>query len=303
MPIRLDKLVADRFGLSRRSAREAILLGRIDLEGSTCTDPGLAVDSTCEPSFHPNRPKARKVKGELRALYEDRDVIVVAKPPGILTLPTAAHEPGTLLERVSDYLRIRHGRSAYVGVLHRLDKDTSGALAYAKNPRALRAFQKLFKEHAIERSYYAVVEGSPARDEATIDLAVSSARGELRRGVARGADPGRRAVTHYRVIERFGPIAALVACRLETGRTHQIRIHMAAIGHPVVGDRVYRAKGAKLSRAKFTRQALHAQALGFIHPISGKEVRVEAPPPQDFEALISDLRNRYGRNSGRPQFN
>ena len=214
-------------------------------------------------------------------------------------MPTAAHEPGTLLERVSNYLRIRHGPNPYVGVLHRLDKDTSGALAYAKNPKALRAFQAIFKAHAIERSYLALVEGSPKRELGTIDVPLATQRGELRRGAARGEDPGRRAITHFQVLERFGTIAALVACRLETGRTHQIRIHMAEIGHPVVGDKVYRRKGAKPSRARFVRQALHAQALGFIHPISGKEVRVEAPPPADFEALVLDLRNRYGRNSGR----
>jgi 23S rRNA pseudouridine1911/1915/1917 synthase len=295
MPIRLDKLVAERFGLSRRAAQEAVRNGRIDVAGDPCAEPGREVEPDTPIAFFPNRPKARAVVGRLRVLHEDRHVLVVDKPAGLLTLPTPARERDTLIDRASRYLAIRHGLPRpYLGVIHRLDKDTSGALALARSPEALRAFQTLFKRHDIDRQYLAVVEGSPRRAEGTIDLALVTDRGDLRRGVAREAGEGRTAVTHYRVVERFGPVAALVACWLETGRTHQIRIHLAEIGHPVVGDKVYRPRALPRSKAQFHRQALHAQTLGFRHPLTGQEVHVEAPLPSDLSGLIIDLRNRYG---------
>jgi 23S rRNA pseudouridine1911/1915/1917 synthase len=294
MPIRLDKLVADRFGLSRRAAREAIRIGRVEVASIRCDEPGREVEPDAPVAYFPNRPKARTVQGRIRVLHEDRHVLVVDKPAGLLTLPTPEHERDTLVERATRYLSIRYGSRPYVGVIHRLDKNTSGALALARSPTALRAFQALFKTHDIERRYLAVVEGTLNREEGTIDLALVTDRGDLRRGVARHLDEGRRAVTHYRVIERLGPVATLVACWLETGRTHQIRIHLAEIGHPVVGDPVYRPKSRPRSKAQFPRQALHAQTLGFRHPITGEPVSVEAPLPADLASLIVDLRNRYG---------
>jgi 23S rRNA pseudouridine1911/1915/1917 synthase len=295
MPIRLDKLVSERFGLSRRAAQDAVRNGRIDLEGERCDEPGREVDPGIAVEFFPNRPKARIVAGRLRVLHEDRYVLIVDKPAGVLTLPTPDHERDTLIERAGRYLRLRHGNpKPFVGVVHRLDKDTSGALALARTHEAVRAFQALFKAHDIERQYLAVVEGVPARSEGTIDLPLITDRGDLRRGVARRPGEGRAAITHYRVVERFGPVASLVACWLETGRTHQIRIHLAEIGHPVVGDPVYRPRNHPRCKAQFQRQALHAQTLGFRHPITGEEILVEAPVPRDLDALIVDLRNRYG---------
>jgi 23S rRNA pseudouridine1911/1915/1917 synthase len=295
MPIRLDKLVADRFSLSRRAAQEAVRNGRVDLAGTVCDEPGREVEDDAAIEFFPNRPKARAVAGRLRVLFEDRHVIIVDKPAGVLTLPTADRERDTLIERVGRYLTIRHGESRpYVGVIHRLDMNTSGALALARSAEALRAFQSLFKAHDIERQYLAVVEGRVNLEKGSVDLALITDRGDLRRGVARHPGEGRRAVTHYGVVERFGPVATLLACWLETGRTHQIRIHLAEIGHPVVGDPVYRPRNAPRCKARFHRQALHAQTLGFHHPLTDQEVRVEASPPADLAALIIDLRNRYG---------
>jgi 23S rRNA pseudouridine1911/1915/1917 synthase len=245
--------------------------------------------------YFPSRPRARVVATRLRVLHEDRHVLIVDKPAGLLTLPTQAHERDTLVDRAARYLAIRHAvERPFVGVVHRLDKETSGALALARSPRAVRAFQTLFKTHDIERQYLAVVEGTLARAEGTIDRALVTDRGDLRRGVARTPDEGRPAVTHYRVVERFGSVATLAACWLETGRTHQIRIHLAEIGHPVVGDAVYRPRHQPRSKARFGRQALHAQTLGFIHPLTGEAIHVEAPLPADLAALIEDLRNRYG---------
>lgn len=301
MTMRLDKLVAERFILSRRAAQEAIRNGRVELRGERCDEPGLMVapDDADAVEFFPNRPRERKVATKLRVLFEDRHLIVVDKPAGILTLPTDQREPGTLLERVSRYEAIRHGGRPYVGVVHRLDKDTSGALVMARSPEALRRMQALLKAHDIERQYLAVVEGSPRREAATIDLPLVTDRGDLRRGVAREPGEGRPAITHYKVVERFGPVASLLACWLETGRTHQIRIHMAEMGHPVLGDKVYRPREQPRCKASFRRQALHARTLGFRHPFTDQTVRVEAPLPAELDALIIDLRNRYGLpNSG-----
>lgn len=292
--MRLDKLVAERFGLSRSAAQNAIRNGRIDLDGTRCDEPGRDVPAEASVEFFPNRPKVRKVAGKLRVLHEDRHLLIVDKPAGILTLPTREHESGTLLEQATRYLTIRHGGRPFVGIVHRLDKDTSGALALARSPQALRAFQALFRAHDIERRYLAVVEGSPRRESGTIDLPLSTDRSDLRRVVARTPDEGRIAITHYRVVERFGSVASLVACWLETGRTHQIRIHLAEIGHPVLGDSVYRPRNQPRCKAAFRRQALHAQVLGFEHPLTGQLIRVEAPLPTDLADLVTDLRNRFG---------
>src|SRR6516165_7052353 len=208
MPTRLDKLVSERFGLSRRAAQEAVRNGRVDVAGKRCDEPGRAVEPDARVEFFPARPKARSVATRLKVLHEDRHVLVVDKPAGVLTLPTPARERDTLVERVGKYLVLRHGRPRpYVGVIHRLDMDTSGALALARSPEALRAFQALFKAHDIERQYLAVVEGALDRPEGTIDLNLVPDRGDLRRGVARHGDEGRTAITHYRVIDRFGAVA------------------------------------------------------------------------------------------------
>lgn len=294
MPIRLDKLAAERFALSRRAAQDAIRNGRIDVDGERCDEPGREVEPSADIAFFPNRPKARKVQGRLKVLYEDRHLMIVDKPAGLLTLPTRDDERDTLLDRAGRYLAIRYGVRPFVGIVHRLDKDTSGALALARSPAAGRALQNLFKAHDVERQYLAVVEGAVRRETGTIDLALVTDRGDLRRGVAREPGEGRPAVTHFRVVERFAGVATLVACWLETGRTHQIRIHMAEMGHPVVGEKVYRPKSQPRCKATFHRQALHAQTLGFRHPITGEDVRAEAPLPEDMTALLTDLRNRFG---------
>ena len=294
MPTRLDKLVCDRFSLSRRAAQEAIRNGRIELAGTRCDEPGAEVEPDAPIAFFPNRPKARKVRTRLNVLYEDRHVMIVDKPAGLLTVPTPARERDTLMDRATTYLGVRYGGRPYVGVIHRLDKDTSGALAFAKSPSSLRAFQEIFKTHDIERQYLAVVEGSVRRETGSIDLALVTDRGDLRRGVAREPGAGRSAVTHFRVVERFGPVATLIACWLETGRTHQIRIHMAEMGHPVVGEKVYRPRSQPRCKATFHRQAHHAQILGFTHPLTAEPVRVESPLSAELAALTIDLRNRYG---------
>ncbi len=293
--LRLDKRVAQQFGISRTAAQEAIRTGRVDVNGVRCDEPGRTIVPSAHVVFDPNRPKARRVVGvPLKVLYEDPYILIANKPFGILTLPTAAHEPDTLATRVDRYLRVRHKGVPYVGIIHRLDRDTSGAIAFAKSAVSLEAVQSLFRDHDIERQYLAVVEGTVVRQEGTIDRRIVLNADAPRHRVAHRDDEGIEAVTHYQVLERFGPVASLVACWLETGRTHQIRLHLASLGHPVVGDMRYRHPDRPRTKAQFHRQALHAQTLGFKHPITGQTVRVETPPPADLTALIVDLRNRYG---------
>ncbi len=297
--MRLDKLVSVRFGLSRRQAQDAVRLGRVDLAGQPCLEPGREVEPECPLSFSPDRPKAGTAGRRLRVLYEDRHVLIVDKPPGMLTQPTPARERGTLLEHAGRYLARTRGRSRhYVGIVQRLDRDTSGAILVVCSPRALRPFQALFRDHAIERLYCALVEGQVERSRGTIDLPLIADRGDGRRGVTRASRQGARAVTHYEVIERFGRSATRLACRLETGRTHQLRIHLAEIGHPIIGESVYRPRTSPPFDVPFERQALHAHALGFVHPLTGRSIRVEAPLPEDLAGLIETLRSRFVGTKG-----
>ncbi|MGH9399661.1 MAG: RluA family pseudouridine synthase [Thermoanaerobaculia bacterium] len=288
--MRLDFAAARAFGLSRRAAREAVRAGRIDEAGVTRDEPGLEVPEAAALTFHPDRPARRSVRTALSILHEDDDCVVVDKPAGLLTLPTAEREKDTLLSRVSLYLQHRYRRRPYVGVVHRLDKDTSGAIVFARSREALRALQKLFQRHEIEREYVALVEGDVPQ-AGRLDADLVRDRGDRRRGVARPGQQGRRAVTHFRSLERLGR-AGLVSARLETGRTHQIRVHFAAAGHPVMGDSVYRRRDAPPPPEPAPRQMLHARILGFAHPRTGAMVRCEAPLPRDFEKMLGALRAR-----------
>jgi 23S rRNA pseudouridine1911/1915/1917 synthase len=292
--MRLDKLVSERFGLSRRGGREAVWRGQVDLAGRTCFDPAREVEADAVLAYDPNRPRPETAARKIRVLYQDRHILVIAKPAGLLTQPTPAREPDTLLERAGRYLaRTRGGARPYVGIVHRLDRDTSGVILLVCSRQALRPFQALFRAHTIERRYVTVVEGSLAPDRGTIDMPLVADRGDGRRGAARLPGHGVPAVTHYEVIEHFGTRATLAACRLETGRTHQIRIHLAESGHPVVSDPVYRPSNWPPFSLPFSRQALHAQALGFIHPFSGVGLRIEAPLPSDLADWIAGLRHRF----------
>ena len=292
--MRLDRAIAERFGLSRRAARDAVREGRVDVQGKICREPGREVDAEATLSFDPNRPRWGRPAQHLDILYEDAQIVIVNKPAGLLSQPTPAREPHSLVEQVGRYLVRKHGvKKPYVGIVHRLDQDTSGAILVVTAARALRPFQTIFRTHVIERPYLAVVEGVFTTSGGRIDLPLVADRGDGRRGIARRPNESISAVTYYEVVERFGHVASLVACRLETGRTHQIRIHLAELGHPVVGDRVYRPLRRPKFPIPFDRQALHAQGLGFVHPISRQAVHVHAPLPADLAGLIARLRNQY----------
>ncbi len=293
--MRLDKQIAKRFGLSRRQAYEAVRRGHVDVAGRTCFEPGKEVEVETPLSYRPGRPRPETTARRLRVLYEDSYVMIVDKPAGVLTQPTPERERDTLLECAGRHLMGTRGvKRPYVGIVHRIDRDTSGVVLLVCASKALHSFQTMFRTHAIERSYIAVVEGAIEPARGVIDFPLVSDRGDGRRGISRRADEGVRAVTRYELTDQFGGTAAQLACRLETGRTHQIRIHLAESGHPVVGDPVYRSKARPPFPVPFGRQALHAHALGFVHPMTGQNVLVEAPLPDDLAGLIDVLKSRYG---------
>lgn len=288
--MRLDLAVALRFGLSRRTAREAVRSGRVDVAGIARDEPGLEVPDDAALRYDANRPERRRVRSRLAVLVEDPLFLIVDKPAGLLTVQTAEHEKDTLVARTLSYLQHRYRRRAWAGVVHRLDKDTSGALVFARTREALRDLQEKFRSHRIDREYVAIVEGD-FRGPGVFDAPLVADRGDRRRGVARAGEPGKRAVTRYRPLERFGR-ATLVSVRLETGRTHQIRVHFAEAGHPVLGDSVYRRRIAPPSPVEAPRQMLHARVLGFTHPKTGEPVRAVSPIPDDFAGVIEALRRR-----------
>jgi 23S rRNA pseudouridine1911/1915/1917 synthase len=305
--VRLDLAVSRAFALSRRAARDAVRAGRIDRDGTPVDEPGQDVAPNVSLTWHPDRPARHRIRSRLVVLHEDDDVFIVDKPAGLLTVPTAERERDTLLARALDYLQHRYHRRPYAGVVHRLDKDTSGAVVFARNREALHALQTLFRAHDIEREYLAIVEGNPP-PSGTLDADLVRDAGLGRRGVARRGESGRRAVTRYQVVERLRA-ASLLSVQLETGRTHQIRIHFSAAGTPVLGDRVYRRAPDRPAPIEAPRQMLHALRLGFAHPKTGETVRVEAAVPDDFAKALGQLRRgapaasaaRSDPHTGRPR--
>ncbi|WP_139488379.1 RluA family pseudouridine synthase [Brevibacillus dissolubilis] len=216
---------------------------------------------------------------ELDVLYEDDHVLVVNKPAGLLVHPTGAEHKDTLDHRVAGHLK-KQGIEAKVRHVHRLDQDTSGAVLYAKHALAGALLDELLRAQEIKRTYIAFVHGVVAKDSGKIDAAIGKDRHHPTR--RRVSPNGEHAVTHYRVVERYKN-ATLVECRLETGRTHQIRVHMGYLGHPLIGDTLYGGKQVK--ELKAGRQALHGRELRFVHPFGGEVVTVEAGMPGDLEVL------------------
>ena len=243
----------------------------------------------------------------LNIAYEDEDLLVVDKPAGMVVHPGHGHFESTLVNALAFHLGISQGPEAEderMGILvHRIDKDTSGLLVVAKNDEAQLNLAKQFFEHSIDRVYVAVVWGNLKEDEGTIDANIGrDPNDRLRFRVYDDPEKGKHAVTHYRVLERFG-FVTVIECRLETGRTHQIRVHMASIGHPLFGDERY--GGTEIRKgtiyAKYRqfiqncfelcpRQALHAQVLGFTHPRTRERIRFESSVPEDMQALIAKWR-------------
>jgi 23S rRNA pseudouridine1911/1915/1917 synthase len=292
---RLDRrLKASRQDLSWRQIREAIEKGQVTVDGRVEKDPGLDVRTGAGVELNLNRPAQSRARASFDILHEDDDIIVLNKPAGLLSIPSspeAGSSEDTVLRRVREYMQFKRGHKTYVGMLHRLDRDTSGSLAVALSKDAHAAGREMFKEHRFERHYLALVQGVPDPPEGTIRARISSGYRDGRRKLVDEGASGLDAATDYRVRERFRD-AALLELRLHTGRQHQIRLHLEMLGHPLVGETVYsNPQALKPSSPLAKRNMLHAWTLAFPHPITGARVAVEAPLPQDFRKWLARARH------------
>jgi 23S rRNA pseudouridine1911/1915/1917 synthase len=289
--LRIDAALAKMFPeYSRNRLQTWLKSGLVRIDGvqadrGTKTMGGEKVELAPPPEADASSPPAQRMA--LAIVFEDRDLIVINKPAGLIVHPGAGNPDGTLMNALLAHApALRQVPRA--GIVHRLDKDTSGLMVVAKNLTAQANLAAQLADRSVKRTYLALVHGAPP-GRGTIDEPVGrDSRLRTRMAVTHG---GKEARTNYRVLERFayGPIvAALVECRLETGRTHQIRVHLQHLGHPVIGDPVYR-RGARAGLA-FPRQALHAAELELIHPRSGKVKGWSAPLPADMKKLLAMLR-------------
>ena len=305
--LRLDRVLASALpGLSRARVKALIQAGLVGRDGKTVLEPSYRVkpgESYAVCVSPPPDPRPRGQRIPLRVLYEDDDLIVVDKPAGLVVHPAPGNPDRTLVNAL-----IHHcgeslsgiGGVRRPGIVHRLDKETSGLMVAAKNDRAHAALARQFAERAIERAYVAVVWGEPRPPSDEIEAPIGrDPRNRRRMAVVERA--GRPALTRYRVRRRLvagaGIVASILSCRLATGRTHQIRVHLAHIGHPVIGDRLYGgarqaagvAANARAVVRAFGRQALHARILGFSHPGTGRTVRFASELPVEMTELIGVL--------------
>ena len=296
---RLDKALADVSGLSRERVKALLGEGRIALAGKPATSgsakPAEGPPFTITvPAAIPAEAQAQDIA--LTIAYEDEFLIVVDKPAGLVVHPAAGNLDGTLVNALLHHCRGQLsgiGGVARPGIVHRIDKDTSGLLVVAKTDAAHEGLAAQFADHSIERAYLAIVGGLPTPIAGTIRGAIARSSHDRKKMALVEDGRGKHAVTHYKLLERLDS-AALVECRLETGRTHQVRVHMASIGHPLLGDPVYGRTPSRLrpllNQLHFRRQALHAAVLGFNHPVTGAAIRLESTLPADMAELLVELR-------------
>jgi 23S rRNA pseudouridine1911/1915/1917 synthase len=314
-PDRLDRFLAAAFPeVSRARFQKLIADGRVSVEGNPVLETryklkaGQNITAAIPPAVEPE-PRAEIIP--LTVVYEDKDLIVIDKPPGLVVHPGAGNETGTLVNAL-----IAHcgdslsgiGGVKRPGIVHRLDKDTSGLLVVAKNDAAHQGLSEQFATHGLdgklERAYQAIVWGAPERSRGTVSAGIARSNSNRQKMMVSKSATAREAVTHYEVLENFGnpPVASLIRCVLETGRTHQIRVHMTHMGHPLLGDPTY-SQGFKSSLntlsdhtrsavMSLNRQALHAFLLGFEHPRTGKALSFESPLPDDMTKLLQALRQQ-----------
>jgi 23S rRNA pseudouridine1911/1915/1917 synthase len=299
--LRLDRALAEALpSLSRERVKSLIKGGRVsNNSGTILWDPAAkaAAPATLEvrvPAAAPAHNVAQDMG--LAIAFEDEHLIVVDKPAGMVVHPAAGNLDGTMVNALLHHCAGQLsgiGGVARPGIVHRIDKDTSGLIVAAKHDRAHEGLAKQFAAHSIDRRYIAIATGRPMPANGTVDAELGRSSTNRKKMAVVGEGRGKRAVTHYRTIEPLAG-ATLVECRLETGRTHQVRVHMMHIGHPLVGDPVYgRAKrplSEVLKARNFVRQALHAAHLGFIHPVTGNRIALDSTLPADMRELIDELR-------------
>jgi 23S rRNA pseudouridine1911/1915/1917 synthase len=297
---RLDKALAEASGLSRERVKALIGEGRVTLGGKPVTSASAKAEAGA--SFSIEVPPAADATARpqhipLSIVFEDEHLIVIDKPAGLVVHPAAGNPDGTLVNALLHHCRGQLsgiGGVARPGIVHRIDKDTSGLLVVAKSDKAHEGLARQFADHSIERAYLAVVSGHPHPPSGTVTSRIGRSDSNRKKMavLADSSTRGKRAVTHYKTLKLLDN-AALVECRLETGRTHQVRVHMASIGHPLLGDPLYGRPNAKtrpiLRQTKFARQALHAAVLGFVHPTNGGNLRFSSELPGDMAELIDEL--------------
>lgn len=287
---RLDAFLKEIFDDSSRTFLQGLIeAGNVTVnEKSSKSNYKVRLDDLIEVNIpEPVRLEITPEEMDLDIVYEDEDVLVVNKPAGLVVHPAHGHYNDTLVNGLLAHCHDLSGINGVLrpGIVHRIDKDTSGLLMIAKNDEAHRSLAAQLKEHSVKRAYYALVHGVINEAEGLIDAPIGRHPVE-RKKMAVNLD-GKEARTHYYVKERFREYT-LIECRLETGRTHQIRVHLAYIGHPLVGDELYCKRKENLG---FSGQALHAYELGFVHPKSGKEMCFQVPLPVYFQAALDKLRN------------
>jgi 23S rRNA pseudouridine1911/1915/1917 synthase len=309
---RLDRTLAQASDLSRSRLKALILAGAVTIGTRTIRDPGhrVNVGDAIAVAIPPDEAAAPLPENiPLNVVYEDEELIVIDKPKGLVVHPAAGNPSGTLVNALIAHCGASLSGIGGVkrpGIVHRIDKDTTGLMVVAKNDRAHRKLSAQFADHgrtgALEREYLAFVWGVPDRPRGVINAPLG--RHPQARDKQAIRPDGREAVTHWELLEKYQgndgtPVASLIACRLETGRTHQIRVHLAHLGHPLLGDAVYgpgfKTKAALLSDAarmaldSLKRQALHARLLGFEHPVSGEALSFRSALPPDLAALRAAL--------------
>ena len=295
---RLDRALADAVpALSRERLKVLIASGQVTGPDGLARDPSRktpagALFSVTVPEPEPAHNEAQDIA--LNVVFEDEYLIVIDKPAGLVVHPAAGNLDGTLVNALLHHCAGQLsgiGGVARPGIVHRIDKDTSGLLVAAKTDRAHVGLAAQFKAHSIDRRYQAIVSGRVLASEGTVDAPLArSPQNRKKIAIVKG-NGGKRAVTHWRKLRQLRE-AALLECKLETGRTHQVRVHMASIGHPLLGDPVYgssRAHRSLLATLNFHRQALHAAHLGFIHPVKSNALAFDSEMPSDMQELLTKL--------------
>ena len=289
--VRLDAFLSADGALTRSQAARLIAEGRVRVNGKPAAKSArLSGGETVTVDVPQLRETALPPQDiPLDVVYEDDDVIVVNKPTGLVVHPAPGHPDGTLVDALlhhcGDSLSGIGGEKR-PGIVHRIDRDTSGLIIAAKNDAAHLALSAQLKDHSLSRTYECLVTGNMKQDSGTVDAPIGRSSADRKKMAV--VPTGRRAVTHWEVVARYPGVTHL-RCRLETGRTHQIRVHMAYIGHPILGDTVY---GAKKPVPGLTGQCLHASGLRFVHPRTGEPVELHCPLPPEFTAMLQKLQNK-----------